>query len=124
MKASELMIGDLVLFDGIPKRLTLWDIVEISRGNYNIEPIPLTEKILKAIGFSYDSAKEYLELRSNDEHGYFYIDYGFDITRLRIITDKYRCGFDINMDIAFVHQLQHALRLCGLTDLADNFKVN
>ncbi len=25
--------------------------------------------------------------------------------------------------INYVHELQHALRLCGLTDLADNFKV-
>lgn len=27
-------------------------------------------------------------------------------------------------DFRYVHQLQHALRLCGLNDLADNFKVN
>lgn len=30
----------------------------------------------------------------------------------------------INLRIKYVHELQHALRLCGMNDLADNFKVN
>ncbi|MBQ0088527.1 MAG: hypothetical protein KBT27_04250 [Prevotellaceae bacterium] len=29
----------------------------------------------------------------------------------------------ISIQIKYVHELQHALRLCGLNDLADNFKI-
>lgn len=29
----------------------------------------------------------------------------------------------INLRLQYVHELQHALRLCGLNELADNFKV-
>lgn len=32
------------------------------------------------------------------------------------IDKVHKCGY-------FVHEYQHALRLCGLNDLADNFKV-
>ena len=36
---------------------------------------------------------------------------------------KFQC-YDINsIKLDSVHQLQHALRLCGLDELADNFKV-
>ena len=42
-----------------------------------------------------------------------------------IIWFNYEKGLyaDIIIPIKYVHQLQHALRLCGLDDLANNFKV-
>lgn len=32
-------------------------------------------------------------------------------------------SLDAYIHIYYVHELQHALRLCGLNELADNFKV-
>lgn len=32
-------------------------------------------------------------------------------------------GSKISMNIQYIHELQHALRLCGLNELADGFKV-
>lgn len=46
----------------------------------------------------------------------------FKMEHAHYLSDKYvtdivhKCGH-------YVHELQHALRLCGLNELADNFKV-
>ena len=66
----------------------------------DIEPIPLTEEILEKNKSKYVSASRY----------------GFP--NLIIDSNRYMFG-----DFLYVHELQHALRLCGLTDLANNFKV-
>ena len=62
-----------------------------------LEPIPLTPEIFKSIGFKdYDSEP--------------FCD-GFDIYWLN------RDGYSINtqdLHLHFVHELQHALRLCGI----------
>lgn len=31
--------------------------------------------------------------------------------------------FDVNMTLESVHQLQNVLRMCGLDEMADNFKI-
>lgn len=85
---------------------------------HHIQPIPLTEEILKANGFVF----------KNDEYAYLDL-YGVIIsfnnnTTLRIVD--YRNAVDI-LSVSkkkwYVHELQHALRLCGLHELADNFKL-
>lgn len=89
-----------------------------------IEPIRLTEEILKANGFI---------------HGYnncYYIPnpYGEE-TSIEITLHKQTYGLSISMNtysndsmferggFTSVHELQHALRICGLNELADNFKL-
>lgn len=98
-------------------------------GNLNfdndIEPLPLTEEILKANGF--------LSLNSDLQHKYSlwieekraFLEYNFfedkkEYSRLVIALDDV---FVVNVHILYVHELQHALRLCGLNDFADNFKA-
>ncbi|MCQ2211931.1 MAG: hypothetical protein MJZ34_16745 [Paludibacteraceae bacterium] len=126
MKANELMIFDWVMLDGIPKRLTLWDIVRISRGVYTTEPIPLTEDILMANGFAIVQDGDSLTIwkQKDDEYGNEVYDitiYGSKgVTRY---DTSIRCHGTIRKNIKFVHELQQALRVCGLNDLADNFKV-
>ena len=76
-------------------------------------PIPITKEMLLLNGFRKRS--HYYELYVEDG------DYYFEI-----------CNFDDSLSLMFanngiilkyVHQLQHALRLAGLNELADNFKV-
>lgn len=122
MEAKELMIGDRVLLDGIPKRLTLWDIVYISRGTYGAEPIPLTEDMMKANGWSvedfswachgvwYYTSGLYVSFASNKDEN------GFEVEN--IYDDEYLVFY-----CQYVHELQHALRLCNLEHLAESFKL-
>jgi hypothetical protein len=76
-----------------------------------LEPIPLTAEILKRNGFYYDEdRKAYLmgtifQVKS-EKHDLF----SFEICG---------CPYPLNT----VNQLQHALRLCGLSDLANNLKT-
>lgn len=116
MKASELMIGDWVRNSALNEvfkmnttsmRNMCWD-EDNGMARYTIEPIPLTEEILKANGFelhSFNGVKCY-------ERPEFVIHHS--------MRD---CVGRNNFTYKFVHQLQHALRLCGLNDLADSFKV-
>lgn len=140
MKSNELMIGDWVIHtqtidrylnileepikvyarvesileDGINQDNCQGcdDYVEIE----SVDPIPLTEEILKANGFEWYS-HEYVYWQDEDgreppfrifrnSQGVLRISVAYKLVRLR-----------------YVHELQHALRLCGLSDLANNFKI-
>ena len=134
MKANELMIGDKVMvkvLSQIPDTYVLhtWTANDYSR-DIQVKPIKLTPEILEKNGFKYKTTdwnvvyegphygkynlkkfhvligKENITLASY----YFYIGHG----------DVDAHGF---AQINYVHELQHALRLCGLNELADNFKV-
>ena len=73
------------------------------------KPIPLTAEILEKNGWWYEIEDMWL----HDE-------VSFCIEKW---NGKFQC-YDINqIKLDSVHQLQHALRLCGLDELADNFKV-
>lgn len=135
MKANELMIGDWVSYDGhnteIPHGYVrvsciARDMRELcvndKETTYDfIHPIPLTAEILEKNGWE----KEVLTT--------ICVDYTFIIgccdMMVRITNGNaflelsiFR-GAKISMNIHSVHELQHALRLCGLNDLADNFRV-
>ena len=72
-------------------------------------PIILTPEILEKNGWWYDSD----DMWQHEEVG-FYIEKW---------NGRFQC-YDINdIKLDSVHQLQHTLRLCGLDELADNFKV-
>ena len=141
MNVKELMIGDWVAY--IPE-------IEEGEDSYLGEPrniqvdlsclqkideiifasIPLTPEILEKNGF-YNRNTEWYYKR-------FLSNGCFDIATslvYREIEVSKVCGVgtdceevDYGSEIVFgnnicVHQLQHVLRLCGLNDLADNFKV-
>ena len=122
METKELMIGDLVcLKDDIKCELPLKidgvitnDISLDSDGFLGgteglIRPIPITPEILEKNGWWY--AIEDIWLHDG---------VAFSIEKW---NGKFQC-YDINqIKLDSVHQLQHALRLCGLGELADNFKV-
>ena len=140
MKANELMIGDWVYntnnrqnerVQEITSGLVMLDYNDMY--DYNeIEPIPLTPEILEKNGFIKDADKDD---RSADAY-HLLVPTGFERNSFTIQVNLYRepiCGVstlvkcwggippynegmnDIHLCNAdYVHQLQHALRLCGI----------
>lgn len=120
MKVTELMIGDWIE-DGYKKAqvtsITCDGIVETTAAISNIEvvdPIPLTEEILVKNGFEKNHNDE-----APAEECYFYRLFAkpcgwFDIDAFGL-EEELGAEFtyhDININ--YVHQLQHLLRLCGI----------
>lgn len=139
MKASELMIGDWVDYDPnvfnddeyqprLPsKRIQVARGEDIDLAEENCySPIPLTEDILKANGWEKNDPNWLSVLRMSykkDNHRFTlscYIEKGKWTVYIHDagITELNR------FHPSYVHELQHALRLCGLSEYADNFKVN
>ena len=144
MKATELQIGDLVKIKG---HLDYDKVQEIARDEnmqwyisyacsatlfraYEFEPIPLTPEILEKNGFYNRNAQWYY--KRFWANGCFDIDISLVYREIEVSkvcgagTDceevEYSSVIVFGNDIC-AHQLQHALRLCGLDELADNFKV-
>ena len=135
MKATELMIGDWVgrVFDD--KRIDYRQVDWIRTGEIGmryqkvwaigcIEPIPLTAEILEKDGWERDIDKEW---EYNNSHILPHYCYQWEKRNVKIEMYAGLEGFTISLIIGrrfyAVHELQHALRLCGLNELADNFKV-
>lgn len=127
LQAKELMIGDFIRIKGKPWKVSYiapFDIgdarLAVISNDYDgnpylsdIEPIPLTIEILEANGW------ELLSFYNREAYyapnGVFSLDLRNGLLRL-IIHGKI-------IIIQYVHELQRALRLCGLNELADNFKI-
>ena len=121
MKANELMIGDKVMvkvLSQIPDTYVLhtWTANDYSR-DIQVKPIKLTPEILEKNGWEEKAPTQY---RHNC------------CICIDILDDSCYCVYNyfdsfpyckINLTIHYVHELQHALRLCGLNSLADNFKI-
>ena len=121
MKAKELMIGDKVMvkvLSQIPDTYVLhtWTANDYSR-DIQVKPIPLTPEILEKNGFIKVNSQRY--------------DYGYPDTDCYVKVNPKKNMIHVNgrnansnlYSHSFVHELQRALRLCGLDELADNFKV-
>lgn len=125
MKANELMIGDWVQHPvymgnlvpcrvvGISTEIT----VEFDTGARKYEalnfaqPIPLTAEILVKNGFA--------DFRKHDEDGMHHFEYCINGMRIDQLADTlfvWICPATDNsiLTIKYVHELQHALKLCGI----------
>lgn len=136
MKANELMIGDFVndgtlniQVDSIDRWAIHFEYIDQAYADVRTDmrflveckPIPLTIEILERNGWT----------------EFFYGDYKTDIQRHFRREDDRRLELSLiqgdtsfctnlalgRIDFFYVHELQHILRLCGLNDLADNFKI-
>lgn len=123
MKTNELQIGDWVTAiqdEGadVDKQWSANDYIDTNAGY--CEPIPLTNDILKANGFVPLGGYGLNRLVLEDErivisaNGAFVEIYS---------TSAHERLLMIKRTQIYVHTIQHALRLCGLNDLADNFKL-
>ena len=142
MEAKELMIGDKVMvkvLSQIPDTYVLhtWTANDYSR-DFKVMPIPLTPEILENNGFSPETF-----LTSEWEKEVYFKEFsscvvepddsGKYIFGTTIYWNKTDCDgspidwgtmYDSRIcNLQYVHELQQALRLVGLNELADNFKV-
>lgn len=139
MRAEDLQIGDWVIctYLSINKPVKVMEIKTVSDEelkvviNYNgtplvfsrtyIDPIPLTPEILEKNGFHYTNQHT---LKGADTYVLRLEQRGFDYTITIKLNDyfaldsyddrMYRLA-EIETGKWYVHQLQHALRLCGIT---------
>lgn len=127
MDSKDLMIGDWVLYEGEPyqiRQLGIWGVnrdgedypavcvgkpigIGLIIERNEIEPIPLTPEILEQNGFRKES---YIEVVGGLDTYYLGEEIGsFRIHRLQ--EGYYQFGL---AKIKYVHELQHALRLCNI----------
>ena len=132
IKCRALMVGDWITdIHGFPMQITnvgedyayaTWegnegDPWEFDDKDDQPQPIPLTPEILEKNGFIKVNSQRY--------------DYGYPDTDCYVKVNPKKNMIHVNgrnansnlYSHSFVHELQRALRLCGLDELADNFKV-
>ena len=122
MKCKELMVGDLVSHNEVPIQIIFvgngYANYEDEEGGpcqlddkyYPPEPIPLTPEILEKNGWKHSNRLMITRINGID----FYWS-----ERLSVL---YKNRYNM-CDCKYVHKLQHALRLCGFDELADNFEI-
>ena len=118
MKIDEVMMGDIVSASGRPIHVTL---AVLNNWSDNIKPIPLTPEILEKNGFndtSFEANHKYKYVIHTNEYqlGYYPKTNSFNVYKKGIdpfyTKDVFCCGFQ-NI-VKYVHELQHALKLCGI----------
>ena len=128
MKEKDLMIGDKVMvkvLSQIPNTYVLhtWTANDYSR-DIQVKPIPLTAEILEKDGWERDIDKEW---EYNNSHILPHYCYQWEKQNVKIEMYAGLEGFTISLIIGrrfyAVHELQHVLRLYGLDERADNFKI-
>ena len=143
MKATDLMIGDKVMvkvLSQIPNTYVLhtWTANDYSR-DIQVKPIPLTPEILEKNGWYFgltsdeEDAEYCLGGCHYDRHlcydegaGSISLIFPNDTDGGELIIDDQSFNKHLNLvfcDTLHVHEIQHALRLCGLNELANNFKI-
>jgi hypothetical protein len=87
----------------------------------DIKPIPITAKILDKNGFY-----QVIDTCRIDTYRYYRKDidiyiFMFSIPEITVFQqDLYLIK---NLQIKYIHQLQHVLHMCGMEDLVNNFKI-
>lgn len=124
MRVNELMIGDYVIRKNVPKEILTIDTIDSIRGIVyldldglgitekleNIEPIPLTQKILERNGFV------------KNKYGEMILDEELGTSEIYLVLEPtwdeeyywWRVNNELITKIKSVHELQHTLRLCGI----------
>lgn len=152
MKVRELMIGDLVEYQdkhwhvlellesnsSFPMLLGeegLWEACGengtrlLNRADIlNVHPIPLDSEILKANGISLEEVGDNgpatpAIYRNRYEKWLIHTKWQDSLLWFDRRTKKWNLGNMNAAQFVYVHELQHAMRLVGLTEMADGFKL-
>lgn len=129
LTAKDLIIGDYVIRKNVPKEILIVDAIDsirdivylnldglgITEKLENIAPIPITAEILERNGFEYKEADETCATEA-------FHQWHLDGSRFAIDDDSWwRSVKDGELHVKFggfplkyLHELQHALRLCGI----------
>ena len=132
MKATELMIGDWVMvkvLSQIPNTYVLhtWTANDYSM-DIQVKPIPLTPEILEKNGFERGVVIPSKFYRNIDNERLIFCPHSscYDLGYVHWNESNdadIMHRLEVQQPIMYIHQMQHALRLFGLDELADNFKV-
>ena len=132
MKATELMISDWVeTCQGDRQITTIGKYIatfgtdpELDADNFShLQPINLDAYILGRNGFKHHKEEELEAYRLDVDYVKISIipSFGYDYFTAWIYRND---DNDVYVPVHFVHELQHALRLMGLEEMADNLKVS
>ena len=110
----------------------------LEKNGFNFGLTPLEEALSELDDFDDDFREEYDDTEARPdaffkEH-WSYTDEGVelhlyssdDLKKGNLFVDEYKLKGHLEFtfqDCLYVHQFQHALRLCGLNELADNFEL-
>lgn len=122
ISAKDLMIGDWVKLSkgnwSENRQVELTDIEMIVESVYLAEPIPLTAKILEKNGFGIqEQGGNRIDVWTGcgpDAEGDIEIEFDNGVPRHLKIDAAYKGEYYTSNNIHFIHELQHALRLCGI----------
>lgn len=115
MKANELMIGDWVMCGKRYMKVTqLAEDMDCD----DINPVPITPEILEKNGFKKCAGNEWSVFKYKDDDytkkALYQVLWSADELYLEIASYTSITGEFFRMGVEFVHQLQQALRLCGI----------
>lgn len=138
MKAERLMINDLVRTNrgevikvesistkrqhrkvGFHRADDKYHIKYVRQGQ--IEPILLTKDFSVANGWKKNGVYHNDYILKNEY--YYFIGYNFDNHHLRIRIYSEDAVRELFVSVRYVHELQQALRMCGLDDIANNIII-
>ena len=140
MKCKELMVGDFCRSGhGFPMQITNvgddyayatfegneGDPWEFNDKDEQPEPIEITKELLEANGWVIDN---YYSVKHNRNMDYYIREEGrynilWDNGTLSLFHNDNSYYYDAVIPVKYVHQLQQVLRLAGMTELANNFKI-
>lgn len=145
MKCRELQFGDWCCSGrGFPMQITnvgddyayaTWEGNEGDPWEYDDkdeqpQPIPLTNDILRKNDWMAESFMPYwhsfvLAYYFVKDEGDTHLEFKCDILKIwfNYEKDNYGVYADVIVPVKYVHQLQQVLRLAGMTDMANNFKI-
>ena len=133
MLCKELQYGDWVSAGGgLPMQITnvgedyayaTWegnegDPWEFDDKDEQPEPIPLTPEILEKNDFWIDED----DIRYHEDSE-MWVHSDVEYLTIEKFEGRFQCYNIPSMQLNYVHQIQQALRLCGLNELANNFKI-
>lgn len=119
MKAEEMMLYDWANDGSANFQITGTQLFDLYMG-YMDEPqaIPLTTEILEANGLVKILNDEYSLSRNK-----YLVRYFKHREKWWCVVEVFPNGGYAMIECNHVHELQHILRLCGLTDFANNLKI-
>ena len=143
MKLTDLAILDWVLINNTPHKIQAIDSIDAEiladddlyyvgedrcHSEDKIEPIPLAPEILEKNGFERGVVIPSNFYRNIDNERLIFSPhsscYGLGYVHWNESNDAdIMHRLEVQQPIMYIHQMQHALRLFGLNELADNFKV-
>ena len=125
MKAENLMIGDWVLDGNQIAQVVLLTCDGIIGTTFNessnievVEPIPLTTEILEKNSWEECNWDTDDDVQYGYDYGLFYVTWWRNVKLLSCYFEDKNAGLSYEMiselPTKYVHQLQHALKLCGI----------